>query len=92
MRSVLLVTVAAMVAIPSASMAQDRQRPQAPKQDQSGEMRRAMHDPDYVFDRMDTNGDGVISKAEFRSAHAKVRARMSERHERRVERRQVRPQ
>ena len=86
MRAMLLAAVAGMVVVPSSAMAQERQKPQA-RAGQSAEIRRALQDPDYVFGRMDTNGDGVISKTEFRSAHGKVLQRIADRRERRVEHR-----
>lgn len=88
---VMLVTAAGLM-VPAAATAQDRQPPKSHESRQAAEMRRAMQDPDYVFERIDTNKDGVISKAEFRNAHAKVRQRMSDRRGARMERRQEKAQ
>ena len=92
MRSFIMTVAAAGLMVPAVASAQDRQPPKSQESRQAAEMRRAMQDPDYVFDRIDTNRDGVISKAEFRNAHAKVRQRMSDRRGARMERRQQRAQ
>ena len=86
MKAFFMTMAAAGLVLPAAAIAQER--PAKPSQDErhGAEMRRAMQDPDYVFDRMDTNRDGMISKAEFRAAHAKVRQRMSERRDARMDR------
>jgi len=87
MKMIILATLVALAVGPTASA--QTQKPRS-ENTQAAELRRAMQDPDYVFARMDTNRDGVISRAEFRAAHSKVRQRMSDRREARMERRQER--
>ena len=90
MRASMLAVVAGALIVPSSSMAQEAGTRTVQEKRHGAEMRRAMQDPDYVFERMDTNKDGVISRVEFKAAHAKVRQRMSERHDARMERRKAR--
>lgn len=89
MKMILMMAVAAMAVSASA---QDNPKPRMGGSAQMAEMQRAMQDPDYVFARMDTNRDGMISKAEFRAAHAQMRERMSEHREHRMDRRMERRQ
>ena len=42
-------------------------------------------DPDKMFDNMDTNKDGSISRAEFKAAHQKMQAKRDEFFKRRME-------
>lgn len=92
MRALMMAMVAAISVTPYVVLAQEGQARSAQDKRHGAEMHRAIQDPDYVFERMDTNRDGVISKAEFRAAHAMVRQRMSERHDARMERRKMRQQ
>ena len=89
MKIVLMMAVATMAVSASA---QDMPKPRPGNDGHMAGMHRAMQDPDVAFARMDTNRDGVISKAEFRAAHAQMHERMSERHENRMERRTERRQ
>lgn len=43
---------------------------------QAGDHGMGMPDPAMMFDRLDTNHDGVISREEFMSAHTRMHARM----------------
>lgn len=90
MKIAMIMAVAASLSVPA--MAQQKPAPDGSRNARAEEMRRAMQEPDYVFARMDTNRDGVISKAEFRVAHAKVLGRMAEHREHRMERRMERRQ
>jgi len=90
MRAFIMTAVVAGLLVPAVSSAQDRQPPRSQEARHAAEMRRAIQDPDYVFDRIDMNRDGVISKAEFRSAHTKVKQRIRERHDARSDRRKGR--
>ena len=81
----LMIGVAAAAFLAGPAMAQQQgSRPAGPPPGGP----RGMPSADEIFARMDTNKDGVISRAEFNAAHAKMGQRMAERRERRMERRQ----